>query len=78
MAIVTNIGPERTKTISSKKHSQTSCTYLMGERDGNPIIHLITTGSADREKVGETSQTLQFDEKAAKELFDILRREFDF
>jgi len=78
MAIVTSIGPERMKTISSKTHSLTSCTYLMGERQGRPFIHLITTGSVNREKVGETSQTLQFDEKAAKELFDILKHEFGF
>ena len=50
----------------------------MGERQGRPFIHLITTGSVNREKVGETSQTLQFDEKAAKELFDILKHEFGF
>ena len=78
MAIVTSILPEVTKAMRTERHSQTDSTYLMGERDGEQIIQLNTSGSAHREMVGATSQTLQFDKKAAKELFDILKHEFGF
>ena len=78
MAIVTSILPEENKVMRTKRHSQTNCTYLMGERDGQRVIQLNTSGSIDREMVGVTSQTLQFDKKAAKELFEILKREFGF
>jgi hypothetical protein len=42
--------------------------------DGNPIVQIDTTGSADRANPGKQSQTIQLGREAARELFDILKR----
>jgi hypothetical protein len=46
--------------------------------DGNPIVQIDTNGSADRANPGKQSQTIQLGREAARELFDILKRTFDF
>ncbi len=45
---------------------------------GHPIVQIDTNGSADRANPGKQSQTIQLGREAAKELFDILKRTFDF
>ncbi|MCY1127544.1 hypothetical protein OU426_11815 [Frigidibacter sp. RF13] len=54
------------------------CKYLVGERDGKKILQLNTYGSTGREIPGKLSQTLQLDESAARQLFQVLQREFRF
>jgi hypothetical protein len=46
--------------------------------NGTPIVQIDTTGSFGRELPGKTSQTLQFGEEAARQLFDILRDTYGF
>jgi hypothetical protein len=46
--------------------------------DGNPIVQIDTNGSADRANPGKQSQTIQLGREAARELFDILKRTYDF
>jgi hypothetical protein len=46
--------------------------------DGQPIVQIDTNGSADRANPGKQSQTIQLGREAAKELFDILKRTYDF
>jgi hypothetical protein len=46
--------------------------------DGHPIVQIDTNGSADRANPGKQSQTIQLGREAAKELFDILKRTYDF
>jgi hypothetical protein len=46
--------------------------------DGNPILQIDTNGSADRANPGKQSQTIQLGREAARELFDILKRTYDF
>ncbi len=46
--------------------------------DGRPVVQIDTNGSADRVNPGKQSQTIQLGREAAKELFDILRRTYDF
>lgn len=58
--------------------SVVECKYLIGERDGRRILQLNTYGSEEREIPGKLSQTLQFDQSAAKDLWTLLKREFDF
>lgn len=46
--------------------------------DGRPVVQIDTNGSADRANPGKQSQTIQLGREAAKELYDILRRTYDF
>jgi hypothetical protein len=46
--------------------------------DGQPIVQIDTNGSADRANPGKQSQTIQLGREAARELFDILKRTYDF
>jgi hypothetical protein len=45
---------------------------------GNAIVQIDTNGSADRVNRGKQSQTIQLGREAARELFDILKRTYDF
>jgi hypothetical protein len=46
--------------------------------DGNPIVQIDTNGSADRANPGKQSQTIQLGREAARELFDTLKRTYEF
>jgi hypothetical protein len=49
------------------------------ETDGSrSIVQIDTHGSDERQIPGKVSQTLQFGEEAAKQLFDILKRTYRF
>ncbi len=45
---------------------------------GDPIVQIDTNGSANRANPGKQSQTIQLGRDAARELFDILKRTYDF
>ncbi|KQQ08454.1 hypothetical protein ASF46_14215 [Rathayibacter sp. Leaf296] len=61
-----------------KVHStEVDCTYQeVASEDGTKYIHLSTFGSDDRVSGPKSSQTLQLDEKAARELIEVLIRTF--
>jgi len=42
------------------------------------VVQIDTNGSADRANPGKQSQTIQLGREAARGLFDILRRTYDF
>jgi len=46
--------------------------------DGRPVVQIDTNGSADRANPGKQSQTIQLGREAARQLFDILQRTYDF
>jgi len=46
--------------------------------DGKPVVQIDTNGSADRANPGKQSQSIQLGREAARELFDILKRTYDF
>jgi hypothetical protein len=46
--------------------------------DGHPVVQIDTNGSADRANPGKQSQTIQLGREAARELFDILKRTYNF
>jgi predicted RNase H-like HicB family nuclease len=54
-------------------HDAIDATYSVFERGGRAFVQIDTYGRAEREVSGKVSQSLQFDEKSARELFDILR-----
>ena len=59
-------------------HDAIDATYAIFERDGRTFVQIDTYGRAEREMPGKISQSLQFDEKSARELFDILKDAFGF
>jgi hypothetical protein len=59
-------------------HDGIGATYTTFERDGRKFIQVDSYGSAEREIPGKKSQSLQLDEKSARQLFDILRDCFHF
>jgi len=75
MAVVT--GFKRVSTKSTLHPTSVVCHWSMVE-GAEPLLQLTTHGSATREQPGKPSQTLQFTNDTAKELVDILRREFRF
>ena len=77
MAFVSNILQDE-RDFKSAHPSHTECKYMIGEVDGRKIIQLNSYGSETRDVPGKLSQTLQFDERTAKHLFDILKKEFGF
>ena len=55
------------------------CTYHVGLADnGKKLFQLDTSASDERQLQGKISQTLQLDEKASRDLWEILGKEFNF
>jgi hypothetical protein len=46
--------------------------------EGRSVVQIDTNGSIDRANPGKQSQTIQLGREAARELFDILKRTYDF
>ena len=51
---------------------------IFASNDRDPIVQIDTSGSAARANPGKQSQTIQLGREAARELFDILRRTYNF
>ena len=77
MAFVTTIEPDD-KRFSRRHPTGTVCRYAVGRSNGQRILQLNSYGSANRENPEQFSQTLQFDERAARQLYDVLQTEFGF
>ncbi|MWV58603.1 hypothetical protein [Rathayibacter sp. VKM Ac-2754] len=57
----------------SVHQTEVDCSYQeVVAEDGSRYIHLSTFGSDDRKSGPKSSQTLQMDERAARELIEIL------
>lgn len=59
-------------------HDAIEATYTTFERDGRRFVQIDSYGRAQREIPGKKSQSIQLDEKSARELFDILGDFFRF
>ncbi|MBB4020902.1 MULTISPECIES: hypothetical protein [Actibacterium] len=66
------------KEVRSAHPTQLVCKYMVGERDGMKVLQLNSYGSDDRDMPGKLSQTLQFSEESARQLYQILHAEFGF
>ena len=66
------------REIRNAHPTQLVCKYLIGQRDGKKVIQLNSYGSSERDIPGKLSQTLQFGEDAALQLYRILGKEFGF
>ena len=66
------------RQIRSAQPTELVCKYVVGERDGKKVLQLNSYGSSDRMSPGKQSQTLQFGEDAARQLYRLLKAEFGF
>ena len=51
---------------------------IFSDQNGIPIVQIDTHGSADREKPGKQSQTLQLGRQAAQQLYRVLKDTYRF
>lgn len=77
MALVTSVSKDD-RNFKGLHNTEVTCFYMVGERDGQKVLQLNTYGSSDREIPGKLSQTIQFSEQSAADLFALLKREYGF
>ncbi len=77
MAWVTNF-ETRDGTGRLQPSNVVGLVKIFGLSDGHPIMQIDTNGSTDRANPGKQSQTIQLGREAARELFDILKRTYNF
>ncbi len=75
MALVTTIVADD-RDFKSAHPTQVAAKYIVGERDGKTILQINTYGSSERQMPDKLSQTIQFDEQSARELYQVLKQEF--
>lgn len=66
---------EKTSDIN-KLHQDVRCGYKVFQLEGETILQLDTYGSAERQELGQMSQSIQLDEDAAEYLLRLIRRAF--
>lgn len=77
MALIERFQTSGRKTF--KPHpTSVVCHYKAFGENGAKILQLDTGGSAARKNPGKQSQTLQLDSRRAKQLWDLLGKEFGF
>ena len=59
-------------------HDAIDASYSVFERDVRTFVQIDTRGRAEREMPGKISQSLQFNEKSAREFIDLLKDAFKF
>lgn len=69
---------ERGQLNRFQLHDPIDAKYYVHEVDGRKLLQLSMFGRSSREIPGKVSQTIQLDEKAAKQLHDILKNTFGF
>lgn len=75
MALVTSVVRDE-RNFRSIHPTEVSAYYLVAELDGKKVLQINTYGSAGRDVPGKLSQTLQFNEQSAREIFAVLKKEF--
>lgn len=76
MALVRHFS--RSSMQRNSLHDEIEAKYAVFERDGRVLLQIDTFGRKSRDIPGKKSQTLQLDEKGAKNLYDILKQAFNF
>lgn len=76
MALVRKI--DWTTKEAPRMHAATRCEVSAFNADGERIVQLDTFGTPGRVSAGTISQCVQLTSSSARQLVDILRREFRF
>ena len=78
MAVVTGFEPSAAQTVRLQP-TELTCEFRVGRlSDGRRVLQLDTSGSAQQQEQGKKSQTLQFPEAQARELWELLGTHFGF
>lgn len=75
MSLVTEV---RFESKQMREHQEARTTYSVCTFPSGKRVQIQSYGRSDREEPDTVSQVMQFDEKSARQLVDILRREFNF
>jgi hypothetical protein len=59
-------------------HDEITAKYAVVEKDGRVLLQIDTYGRSTREHPEKVSQSIQLDREGAKQLFAILKSEFNF
>ena len=59
-------------------HDEVDAKLFIQDYDGRKLMQISTYGRPGRQEVGKLSQTIQLDEQAARQLFDVMKTEFGF
>jgi len=73
MALITSISKI---SRNSRLQTEAECSYNILIQGGKKYIQINTYGSKDRVHTNVVSQSLQFDEQSARELFKIIKTEY--
>ena len=76
MALIRHFEPKEMERNSI--HDEIDASYTAFHMDGRTFIQIDSYGRSDRQIPGKKSQTIQLNEDSARQLFEILRREFRF
>lgn len=76
MAVVVKLEPISRERELKLQPTKVTAQYGVQRRDGKVFLQIDTFGSDDRDKPGKQSQTMQFTEETARELWTLLGREF--
>jgi len=69
---------ERAEMQRFQLHDEVDAKFFIQDYDGRKLLQISTYGRDSRQDRGKLSQTVQFDEQAANELFSILKSDFGF
>jgi hypothetical protein len=69
MAFVKCLRPDD-RELRSIQPTQVECRYLVRELNGRMVLQLNSYGSDERQIEGKLSQTRQFDENSARQLWE--------
>ncbi|MGD6873740.1 hypothetical protein ACQCU1_16305 [Sutcliffiella horikoshii] len=59
-------------------HNEVDNTYTSFiDKEGNRILQIDTYGSSQREYRGKVSQSIQFDRDSAREVLNVIKKEFN-
>ena len=72
------ISLERAEMNRFQLHDEVDAKIFIQDYDGRKLLQISTYGRDSRQDRGKLSQTVQFDEEAARELFSIMKSEFGF
>lgn len=74
MSLVTEV---RFESKQMREHQEARTTYSVCTFPSGKRVQIQSYGRSDREEPDTVSQVMQFDEKSARQLVGILRREFN-
>ncbi|SFN93525.1 hypothetical protein SAMN04488056_102453 [Cohaesibacter marisflavi] len=77
MALVRKLEEKKPQTKNIHQEVEASF-FTLRDEEGNTYLQIESYGSPARKIKGKTSQSIQFDQNSAFQLFETMKREFGF